>query len=180
MAETATVGAVRDLLFSQAGTPVYAILDGASIPDLLDHLYGDRPEFCSLYGGALKPDIAEVAPYLVRLEPRAAFTQWVIERGWGHHWGIFAQGPADLDTLRRHFRRFLIVYDPDTKPLYFRYYDPRVFRVYLPTCTADELAAIFGPIQSFLLEDDHPGTLRRFTAASGSLRQDRIALHRQG
>ena len=176
MAETATVGAVRELLFSQGGTPVYAILDGASIPDLLDRLYGERPEFCSLYRGGLKPDIAEVAPYLVRLEPRSALTQWVIERGWGNHWAIFAQAPADLDTLRRHFRRFLIVYDPDTKPLYFRYYDPRVLRVYLPTCTSDELATIFGPVQCYLLEDENPGSLLRFTAASGALRHDRTAL----
>jgi Domain of unknown function (DUF4123) len=177
MAELATVEAVSARLFSAVGTPVYAILDGASIPDLLDRLYGDRPAFCNLYRGALKPDIAEVAPYLVRLEPRSAFAQWVIERGWGNHWGIFAQAPVDLNTLRRHFRRFLIVYDPDGKPLYFRYYDPRVLRVYLPTCTSDELATVFGPVQCYLLEDESPVRLLRLTAPAGALRQDRLALN---
>ena len=62
--------------------------------------------------------------------------------------------PADLRTMRNHFRKLLTVYDPNGKPLLFRYYDPRVLRVYLPTCNAEELATIFGPINSYLLEDE--------------------------
>src|SRR5689334_3790444 len=75
----------------------FAVLDGASIPELLDHLYGERrPEFDCLYRGDLAPDIAEVAPYLVRLEPETPFTDWCLAEGWGNHWGIFVRSRASL------------------------------------------------------------------------------------
>ena len=133
-------------LFSQdEGVTTFALLDGASAPGLLDHLYGSpRPEFTCLYRGELKPDMAEVAPYLVRLKPDTPFTDWLLAEGWGKHWGIFLTSQADLAALRKHFRTFTIVKDPDGKMLYFRYYDPRVLRVYLPTCNAQEIATVFG------------------------------------
>jgi hypothetical protein len=40
--------------------------------------------------------------------------------------------------MARRRRRFLRVKDEDG--LVFRFYDPRVMRVYLPTCAAGELA----------------------------------------
>ncbi len=36
--------------------------------------------------------------------------------------------------------------------LVFRFYDPRVLRAYLPTCTAEEIAQFFGPISHFAAE----------------------------
>jgi hypothetical protein len=140
------------------------------VPDLLGKLHGpDSPEFECLYSGELKPDLAEVAPYLVRLEPGSEFTLWVLEQGWGNHWGIFALSAADLRELRRHFRRFLTVYDPSGKPLLFRYYDPRVLRTYLPTCNPEELSTLFGPVSCYLLEGEKPEEMLRFQLASGSL-----------
>jgi len=148
---------------------VFAVLDGASVPDLLRKLYDTKPEHECLYRGELKPDLAEVAPYLARLEPRSEFAGWVIQQGWGNHWGVFAVSPADLPAMRHHFRRFLIVYDSEGKPLYFRYYDPRVLRTYLPTCNAEELAAVFGPVTSYLLEGEDSNTLLHFKLVSGAL-----------
>jgi hypothetical protein len=73
--------------------------------------------------------------------------------------------------MRRHFRSFLTVYDPDGKPLLFRYYDPRVLRVYLPTCDARELETVFGPVVAYLLEGEDPGDLLRFELSSGALQR---------
>ena len=42
--------------------------------------------------------------------------------------------------------------DPQGRTLLFRYYDPRVLRTYLPTCRADELEQIFGPIDALVAE----------------------------
>ena len=36
--------------------------------------------------------------------------------------------------------------------MYFRFYDPRVLRIYLPTCTLEESRVFFGPIDGFLVE----------------------------
>jgi hypothetical protein len=163
-------------LFTEDAENVFALLDGASVPGLLQKLLQLKPEHECLYRGEVKPDIAEVAPYLVRLEPEAEFTEWVLEQGWGKHWGVFALSPAALATLRRHFRPLLIVHDADGKPLYFRYYDPRVLRTYLPTCNAQELAAMFGPVTCFIAEEEDPGTLLRFQAPAGALVQMKVDL----
>jgi len=161
--------AVARYLFAERDANVYAILDGACVSGLLDRLYQYEPEFECLYRGELAPDLAEVAPYLVRLDPKSAFTDWVLESGWGKHWSIFAVSHADLATVRTHFRRFLTVHDSNGKPMLFRYYDPRVLRVYLPTCNGKELEAFWGPIMHYIMEAEDPRELRRFQLVDGAL-----------
>ena len=161
--------AVRSCLYSEDGVNVYAVLDGASVPGLLNILAREAPEHECLYRGELKPDLAETAPYLVRLSPGAGFTEWVLENGWGNHWGVFAVSHANLSAMRRHFRTYLIVHSSEAKPMYFRYYDPRVLRVYLPTCNEEELRTVFGPVTRFVVEGEQPDTLLEFLFESGSL-----------
>ncbi len=119
-------GALQGRLFraltEDSGLSLYAVLDGASIPDLIDQLYADdQPQFECLYRGELEPDIAETAPYLVLLEAGSRFTEWLLSECTGQHWGIFALSTADLDDTRRHFRRLLIVKDPEGNQVYFRF-----------------------------------------------------------
>lgn len=147
----------------------YAVLDGASIPQLLQSLHAMKPVHECLYVGELTPDMAEVAPYLVLLEPETPFTVMVLEQGWGKHWGILAVSEAGIRDLRQHFRRYLTVYDPDGKALLFRYYDPRVLRSYLPTCNAEEIEKLFGPVKTFFAEGAKPSTLLRFEHNGGQL-----------
>lgn len=153
---------IAQSLFADPHASVFAVLDGASVPGLLNALYEHKPESICLYRGELQPDIAHVAPYLVRLEENSRFTTWVIEQGWGKHWGIFAVTHADLTALRQHFRRFLTVHDSKGNPLLFRYYDPRVLRVFLPTCNQEELKAMFGPVERYLMEGESPEELLQF------------------
>jgi hypothetical protein len=162
MTSDETVRAVGAHLFSDPGAKVYAVLDGASIEDLLPKLYGLKPEHACLYRGELEPDLQETAPYLVRLEPGAPFTHWVLGEGWGKHWGIFVRTGEDLKLMHRHFRKFLRVQDSKGKTLLFRYYDPRVLRVYLPTCNAGETEMFFGPVKAFMMEGENPSDLLRF------------------
>jgi hypothetical protein len=158
-----------DYLFAEGDANVFAILDGASIEELVDRLCRFKPEYVCLYRGELAPDLVHVAPYLVRLNEKSAFTDWVLDRGWGKHWGIFAVATTDLIAMRQHFRRFLTVHDSEGKPLLFRYYDPRVLRTYLPTCDAQELAELFGPVLNYVLEGETPTELLRFEFAEGKL-----------
>lgn len=168
---------LRQRLFAaEEGLNTYAVLDGASIPGLLERLDDEEPEFACLYRGELEPELAEVAPYLVQLEPDSAFTEWLLSKGWGKHWGIFAATGADLAATRRHFRTFLMVKSPDRSQLYFRFYDPRVFRVYLPTCNAEELAIVFGPIGSYALEDEDASVLVKFSSDGQRVQCDKASL----
>lgn len=176
MADDKTVQSLKMQIFSQPGTRVFTILDGASIPGLLQSLYSFDPEYICLYRGELAPDMAEVAPYLVMLDRDSPITDWLLSKGWGMHWGIFGVTQADLQSLRKHFRTFLMVYDESGTSLYFRYYDPRVLRVYLPTCNAGELKTVFGPVLSYLVEDEDPKTVRKFQLVGEALKEDKVVM----
>ncbi len=150
-------------LFADSKLNAYAVLDGASNPALLDHLYtGERPGFACLYRGELEPDLAECAPYLVRLESDSPFIQWVIANCLGQHWGIFALSRADLQAMLQHLRKHNMVYDPGHRPLLFRYYDPRVLREFLPHCDRGQLIEFFGPVEAFFAEADDGENHLRF------------------
>ena len=163
---------LASILFNKTETPVYAVLDGASVPDLVKNLYQHEPEYCCLYRGELQPDIATVAPYLVRLEPNDEFTELVLREGWGAHWGIFVVSLAPLRALRDHFREFHTVELPDQRTVLFRYYDPRVLRSFLPPCNAEELTQFFGPVQSYVVEGDTPEAGVRLSMVGKTLKSD--------
>src|SRR5438552_2697038 len=84
-----------------AGINAFVVLDGASIPNLPQELYHHEPDYLCLYRGALDPDLAETAPYLVQLEPNSEFTNWVLNEGWGNHWGIICVGRCTIRDLRQ-------------------------------------------------------------------------------
>jgi len=153
---------LHQLLFSQEDISTYAVLDGASVPDLLPKLAEAKEEWACLYRGELEPDMAEVAPYLVKLRAESPFTDWLLSEGWGNHWGIFALTQTGLEALRRHFRHFLRVKDPSSRVLYFRFYDPRVLRVYLPTCNRAEIKTLYGPVRTYIAEDAKTGNAETF------------------
>ncbi|WP_114860444.1 DUF4123 domain-containing protein [Azospirillum brasilense] len=141
--------------------PVYAVIDGAGCPALLPML--DRhgvPSIC-LYRGELEPELAEAAPYLAELVPDSPFTRWFLGEGWDRHWGILLKTEAGLAEMRSHLRHLTMARLPDGRVVYFRFYDPRVMRVYLPTCTPEEAAHIFGPADSMFMEGESPATLLR-------------------
>lgn len=164
--------ALATALFGKGEIPVYAILDGASAPNLVKHLYEHEPEYCCLYRGELEPDMATVAPYLVRLEAESQFTELVLGEGWGTHWGSFIVSPATLRALRDHFRAFQTVELPDQRSVIFRYYDPRVLRNFLPVCNAAELATFFGPVHKFVVEGETPEAGIKFSLAGTALKPE--------
>ena len=172
------MGINTNLLWQNEGCSAFAVMDGAACISLLDKLYDDgAPEFDCLFAGELEPDMAEVAPYIARLEPDSDFSEWVMS-GWGEHWGIYAVVPAQLDlaAVRRHLRKLNMVYGPDNQPLYFRWYDPRVMRMVLPTCDAGQLQEMFGPVLRFVVEGETPEQGVSFSLAEGELVQERFSI----
>jgi hypothetical protein len=147
-------------LFSSI-TRVYAVLDGASVPDLPIRLYEMKPPNFCLFTGELEPDMAFVAPYLVRLLPKTPFTEWVLKECWGKHWGIFVHSRQPINEMRKHFRALVTVYDEKGIPMTFRFYDPRVIRRFLPTCDAAQLKSFFGAVDAFFFESEDKQSLVR-------------------
>lgn len=140
---------------------VYAILDGARDSRIVDLLRFSSLEYACMYAGKLSPALQQAAPYIVHLSPKAEFTRTLLQHARGQSWGIFIEAAPDIsmEQLRRHFRRLQRVTTEDGQILVFRFYDPRVLRVYLPTCTLSELAQFFGPAAKIVAEaESQPGT----------------------
>ena len=170
---------VQDALWP-AGQPswlkVWAVLDSARdrriFPAIIDTYLNKK----CLYRGDLSSELQMTAPYLVELDRDDRFTRYIINQGWGNSWGIFFRSDAGMERLRRHLREFLVVQDQRGKRLIFRYYDPRVLRVYLPTCLTRELQTVFGPIASFLMEGEDPAKLIRLDFDGVSLSEEHLEL----
>ena len=153
---------LQDLLFPHDAEHTYAVIDGASCEELLEKLDEFSPRHYCLYAGELEPDVEEVAPHIVELLEDHPFTDWLLTNAPGKHWGIFARSSAGLRAMRKHFRTFLLVKGPEGKSMYFRYYDPRVLRLYLPTCNPQETRHIFGPATTLLAEDEDVAVVIRW------------------
>ncbi len=148
----------------------WGILDCARDPKIYLALLESRLEFRCLYSGKLPRELEMAAPQLVELPPRHRLAARLIDEGWGHAWGIFLkiEEPANL---RHHLRKLLKVRHEDGRRLLFRYYDPRVLRVFLPTCRPPELKEMFGPIGSFIMEDGQGAAALEFSVSGLSLKQ---------
>jgi hypothetical protein len=144
---------------------VYAVLDGARDPRVHPTVVQSGLPHQCLFSGALGKELTEAAPYLVQLKRDAEGTRNLLRLAWGQSWGIYLTSPAGIEHLRRHLRRFLRVEDEQGKRLFFRYYDPRVFRTYLPTCDEGELATIFGPVTRYMAEAPTPGQMLNYRRA---------------
>lgn len=169
--------ALSHYLFANEETNVYAVLDGASVKELLPKLDEHQPPHICLFPGDLEPDMAEVAPYLIKLIEGGEFTNWVLEQGWGNHWGVFAATTADIYAMRQHLRRLLTVYDENGRPLRFRYYDPRVMRKYLPVCNTSEVNEFFGPVENYLMEAEDDLYLLSLSNNNGALTEQKVKLN---
>jgi hypothetical protein len=66
---------------------------------------------------------------------------------------------------------FLDDLDEQGQQAYFRYYDPRVLRRFLPSFLAEEAGGFFGPIQRFYLEGDTASDLLVLALDQGELKK---------
>lgn len=148
---------LRLLLFPpdvKVATPVYAVLDGARSEHIHERIVTSGLEARCLYRGELAPVLARAAPWLVRLEKQGTFSDWLLSEGWGRAFGIFVVSIAPIDGVARHLRGFLRVKGPRGEGLLFRYYDPRVARVYLPTMNAEEARIVCGSLTRLIVESE--------------------------
>lgn len=127
---------------------VYAVLDGARDPRV--RRLGDD----SLYDGAERDALADVAPYLVRLDGERLAR--VVGAGWGRAWGVFLISRAGERAVRAHLQTLLEVESEYGEHYGFRFYDPRVLRAFGRACTRDELDELCGPIERFVVEAREP------------------------
>ena len=139
---------LNDLREIAVSRRLYAVLDACDAPEVPAKCAGLGEERAvSLYRGSAEEMYWAIAPYLAIVDE--VLLDWIVAELWEEPWGIFAVSDTDLETLQRHFRRFLVVQSPDGEQWYFRYYDPRVLPTFLGACTQTEIDEIFGPVEAF-------------------------------
>lgn len=133
--------------------PLFAVLDAAQgdkVWKFLGKSFGQRN---SLYEGPKAKELAAVSPYLLELAGKPRRLERLVEQGWGQNWGVFLISSRPFPEVRRQLRKHLMVVEEETKKrLYFRFYDPRVLRVFLPTCAPDQSEQFYGCIDAFYTE----------------------------
>lgn len=143
--------------------PLYGLLDAAREPSVLKVLIESREECQSLFEGPQGDQLAHFAPYLVRLTPDSQMLDTLAHQAWGKNWGVYLTCDHPFAEIRKHLQYFLRVTLDGHREAFFRYYDPRVLRLFLPTCLPEEIDQFFGPIRYYLMEDENGGALLRFS-----------------
>ena len=141
---------------------VWAVVDGARDQQIWWMVEKISLLHSCLYAGTLSPQLERCAPYLVQLECDESQTMRLLNRGWGNSWGILMRTGMSMHALRDHWRRLLLVRGPGGKQLVFRYYDPRVMRVFLPSCSPSQLKEVFGSIERIMTEDRDSSRMMEF------------------
>lgn len=120
---------LHELLLERRHAALYAVADAAVLQGLLEPLYalGHR-HFACLLPGALEPDVAHVAPYLIALAPDSPAIAW-LEARLTLPWGYVVETTLPLRPLQLHLRRFSETRGPQGEDLLFRFWDPRILRV---------------------------------------------------
>src|SRR5262245_19410132 len=160
---------------------VWMIVDAARDPRILPMLREFHLEYYCLYSGPLPTAVEMAAPYLLQFDYDDKDTHRFLRHAWGNSSGVFLKCGAHVNTLRTHLRELMVVRDPDANRLVFRYYDPRVLRVYMPTCVEEELRRVFGPIECFWTEgsNSHENMLE-FRLQKGKLAPRTLSLSPDG
>ena len=147
----------------EADGNMYGIIDTARAPLIYPQVAESNNRKACLLMGEQARKLAAVAPYLVQLGKNDPLSRWLFNQGYGKSWYIFAESSAPFVQLRNHVRSLYRVMDDMGKQLFFRYFDPRVLRVFFLTCDPQQLCNIFGPVQRYVLESETGNELIEYT-----------------
>ncbi len=89
--------------------------------------------------------------YFVRVTPE--ILDWILNSLSTERWGVFVASALDLDTLARHYQKFVITRGPDGNPYFLRFHDASVLEVLLQTWTPKEKAIFCAPTFAFGFSD---------------------------
>ncbi len=172
----------------QSPSACYAVTDAARDDAILRFVQQNGDIMYCLYRGDAKLRLANYAPYLFRIDPGDRAIHGFLSDGWGASWYILLTGSSAIEAVLTQLRKTLIVRSEAGKALYFRFYDPRVLRRYLPLCNQAELAELMGKDIDSLFCETHDarqlfqcqahatGLIQRIGGSQRDYRQSRTPL----
>jgi hypothetical protein len=151
-------------------SPCFAITDAARDDAILKFIQENNDAVHCLYRGDAKIRLANYAPYLFRVDPGDSAIHRFLSNGWGLNWYILLTSSYPIDEVLTQLRKTLIVNSETGKALYFRFYDPRVLRSYLPLCSQADITKLMGKqIETLFCESHDAKQLFQCHARSSSL-----------
>ena len=150
----------------------FLLFDGAQAELNLNQGLILNPSYRSLYYDRSEEDLDDVASYLFAFDRQTAFKEWFLNNGWGNSWGVIVTTQIIFDECWKHFRKIIIVKTEEGQEFYFRFYDPRILKIFLPTCDEKQIIEFFGPMESFIVEGDTKEEAIRFWHQDGILKQE--------
>lgn len=133
--------------------PAYLLLDGVSVPNLLQRLHPwGNPAYC-LYQRTRWQDLTDISPYLIALkdlnDPLLAY----FHDHAAEEWGYLLFSDANVLTLWDHWRRLLSVEHPCGVEVMPRIADPAVMHQLFGLAAQAGSARWFGPVAHVCLPD---------------------------
>ncbi|WP_406736786.1 DUF4123 domain-containing protein [Thioclava sp. GXIMD4215] len=116
---------------------LFAILDGAKIPDLPELLEASGLNHLCLFKGDALDDYGAIAPWIVQMDRDSDLLRHLFTKDqgphhlWDHEAAIYLRAPCNLDALQRHFRRLVKLRREDQSWIFFRFWDPKILRRFL-------------------------------------------------
>lgn len=167
---------LQQLLDNNTNWNLYMIVDAAqdqSIYPLLSR--SGVPMKCLFQKGIHYPGetmtemLKAAAPYLVTLDRGSPMLSELINNGWGKNWCTCIFTESEFDEVIEHCSGNLLARTEDGTTMQFRYFDPRILRVYLSSSTTEELSDFFGPVSAFCCEDESTAEPILFTLNNDDL-----------
>lgn len=148
----------------------YFLADGARMNDLISKFTKFNAYPISLYIGTEDELLADVGPFVVNIASNTNVINWLLDEGRGLSWGVFLKSSFELEELVEHLQTLTSVTDEEGNEFYFRFYDPRVIRKFLPTCDTNQLNQFFSNgISYFLAEKDSDNIFIKYYLSNAQL-----------
>lgn len=157
---------------------LYAIVDASrgpmTIPPTLQAM---TDKVTCLYRGKALEEFGDDTAWVAGIAPDESVLDWLLDNGFGERWAIFVRSSLQLADMVRHLRKFTMIEDEEGTVHFFRFYDPRTLRQYLPVFAPEQNEAFFRGVDAFYCENDiRPDEFLKFTSDNGALRRDIISL----
>ncbi len=137
---------IKAALWSFEGARVHAVIDGAVVGGLPEKLQSaECAGWDCLQRGALAPEAAQRAAYIVELQRESPFTDWLLgEVSTGFDaWGVLTTSRQPLLAMREHSRDLAEVRTPEGRRRPWRWWDAELLETLLPSLGPSQLDRVF-------------------------------------
>ncbi|PSS53796.1 DUF4123 domain-containing protein [Pseudomonas sp. BBP2017] len=142
-------------------TPAYLLLDGVSVPNLVQRLHcWGNPTYC-LYLNTRWHELSDISPCLLVLSGRDDPLLAYFQEHAALEWGYLLFSDDDVHALLSHWRHLLSVEQADGVEVMPRIADPAVMHQLFSVAVQDRSARWFGPVTHVCLPDGVEGSWRQ-------------------